>query len=106
MAASNCTRGSYAESGEAMMRCYDLLPAAVREVMRNSIHQWATGPRLSMLRNGYPASDLIEYLVHRDVALARRDAKFDWPDQAADYLAAQRPRRRRDWLDKPVNSRL
>ena len=89
-----------------MMRCYDLLPPEIREFMRNSIHSYATAPRLGMLRAGKTVPELHEELVQLDMKGTRRDADMDWRKQAADYLAAQRPRRRRDWLDKPPRSRL
>ena len=104
--AANQTRGNYTETGEVGMRCYDLLPPDIREFMRNAMHSFASAPRLGMLRAGKAAAELHDELIQIDVKASRRDAQADWHDQAADFLAAQRPRRRRDWLDKPVNSRL
>lgn len=102
----NQARGNYRESSDVRMRRYDALPAALREIVRNSIHIMAATPRLEAFQHGAALADLMNELVHTDVAASRKDALADWGKQAADYIAAQRPRRRRDWLDKPARSRL
>jgi hypothetical protein len=102
----NQVRGLYKESRDVGMACYDQLPPAIRELMRNAVHMLATSPRLGMLRAGWTVEALHDQLIHHDASFVRRDAQADWGGQAADYLAAQRPRRRRDWLDKPPRSRL
>lgn len=102
----NQFRGNYQEDSDIAMRCYDLLPPEIREFMRNAMHGFASAPRLGMLRAGKTVAELHDELIQIDVKASRRDALADWRGQSADYLAAQRPRRRRDWLDKPVNTRL
>lgn len=102
----NQIRGIFHEDRATSMRCYDALPPAIREFMRNAMHSYATAPRLGMLRAGMAVAELHEELIQRDMRNARRDAALDWKQQAATFLAAQRPRRRRDWLDKPPSSRL
>mgnify|MGYP001178229267 CR=1 FL=1 len=100
----NQARGTYHEDSGRMSR-YDQLPAEVREIVRNAIHIMAPTPRLEALRRGADAAAVMNELVHTDVAASRKDALADWGKQASDYIAAQRPRRRRDWLDKPARSR-
>jgi hypothetical protein len=100
------TDGSYKITGSRNMLAYDMLPPVLREVHRNCIFDFAVPPHLTRLKKGEKASSLADQLMHVDVDEARSDAKRDWKKQAADYLAAQRPRRRRDWLDKPPRSRL
>ena len=102
---SNQIRGTYRESRETTMRCYDLLPPAVREIMRNAIHSFATAPRLGLLQAGTSVDDLCDHLVRYDAQCSRRDADADWQEEQADYIAAQRPRRRRDWMDMPARRR-
>lgn len=75
--------------------------------MRNAIHQFATAPRYAMLASGeHTPESLVDHLIHLDVKATRRDVAADWREQAADYLAVQKPRKRRDWYDKPAHSRL
>ncbi|MBX3580107.1 MAG: hypothetical protein KF723_23130 [Rhizobiaceae bacterium] len=111
---SNATHGNVSESGDQMMAAYDCLPPRLRELLRNSVTAWACRSMLGSLRkeirSGRREADVVagwaELLVTQDVAAVRSAAKKDWPKQSADYLAAQRPRRRRDWLDTPPKSRL
>lgn len=102
----NQIRGTYRETTEVSMRCFDLLPAEVREIMRNSIHKFATSPRLGMLHAGMSVGDLVDHLINYDARLVRDDAREDWAEQKVEYIAAQRTRKRRDWYDKPPRSRL
>lgn len=78
----------------------------LRQVVRNSISQWACGPIVKLLRKGETEDGLAVELIGQDVAATRKKVKKDWQKQAPDYIAAQKPRRRRDWLDKPPRSRL
>jgi len=111
---SNATHGNYSETGDQMMAAYDRLPPLLREVLRNSVTAWACGPIRSRIAKSIKAGgreDAVvgvyaSHLIDSDVDAVRSDAKKDWPKQSADYLAAQRPRRRRDWLDKPPRSKL
>jgi hypothetical protein len=103
---SNTTRGSYHVTTEHNMRAYDSLPPALREIHRNCLYDYAAPPHVTDLRKGASVMALIDSLMHSDVSLARRDAKKDWRGQHEDYLAVQRPRRRRDWYDKPPRARL
>lgn len=103
---SNTTYGEYYVSETTNMLAYDRLPAPLREAHRNAIFDYAIPPDLRALREGETVLSLIEQLIESDVETVRQDAKRDWQDQVAAYLAAQRPRRRRDWLDKPLHSRI
>lgn len=103
---SNTSRGSYRITGSRNMLAYDGLPPVLREVHRNCIFDFAVPPHLARLKKGEKAIVIADQLMRDDVAEARDDAKRDWKKQAADYLAAQRPRRRRDWLDRPPRAKL
>lgn len=103
---SNATHGNYDEEPDVTMRCYDRMPAALREFNRNAMTVWASGPQLKEIAGRESVSSYVEHMVTSDVQSAREDASADWGKQAKAYLAAQRPRRRRDWLDKPPRSRL
>ena len=102
----NQRHGTYVENRHDGMRGYDLLPPEIRELMRNSIHSFATLPRLGMLKAGMSVSELRSNLMERDVRLCRRAATAEFGDQADDFIAAQKPRRVRDWFDRPPRSRL
>lgn len=98
-AVSNGTHGNHAEDRASMMRAYDQLPPAVRELVRNSMNQWACRPILAWFRKGMTVQAILAHLTDADMDWVRKDARKDWPGQHAAYLAAQPPRRRRDWLD-------
>jgi hypothetical protein len=108
---NNEKHGNYDEDLHVSMRCYDALPPELREMLRNAFFQWATGPILKDLRKGRRdgrASEegWLEHLIRKDARAVAADARKDWKAQAAAYLACQKPRRRRDWLDKPPRSPL
>lgn len=98
---NNTVHGNYRESGRQMMAAYDQLPAAVREVLRNAIVDWACRPILKEARELSPQR-LCDELVKADAGTVRAMARKDWKKQCAAYVEAQRPRRRRDWLDRPA----
>ncbi|MCI5075675.1 MAG: hypothetical protein MRY80_11625 [Oricola sp.] len=84
------------------MKAYDKLPPSVRETMRNALMDWATQPYVTARRrDGIGANQLSDMIMRDDMSAARKDAKKDFGDQAADFLAAQPSRRKRDWFDSP-----
>ncbi|MER2536908.1 MAG: hypothetical protein ABTQ31_17280 [Rhizobiaceae bacterium] len=97
--------GNYAEDRHTTMRVYDAMPPQLREAHRNAIFYIASGPSLKTCREA-GAHEAIEQIIRTDMNAARKTAKKHWGKQAEDYLAVQRPRRRRDWLDKPPRSKL
>ncbi len=95
--------GTFAED---TLKLFERLPPSLREAHRNAIFDYAVTPDLRALARGTPVSHLVEELAQSDVGIVRQEAVAHWGEQARDYLAAQRPRRLRDYFDKPPRARL
>lgn len=85
-------------------RAWESMPAEMREVLRNAIFDYEV-VKLAKLCRENPVEKVIDYFLKHDAFEARQSIMKEWGAQAYDYIDAQRPRRRRDWLDTPARRR-
>lgn len=100
----NTTDGSYRIDPFHNLALYDTLPAALRETIRNALFDYAVPPLATSLKQSGLAA-ACDSIISADIYLARKYARRDWGGQAADYLSANRSRKRRDWYDAPPKGR-